>query len=330
VLPKFIEIVKEHHPTHPQLPALINVPNCARVYFCIRAVSADIPDTTFEVNQRSQFYIVGLNSFLILDAGEFSVRAMQADFNPDLVTFVACPVPDLSEISIKQWKPHHSHQLLSACVGQKIVTRSLYDKMPLSSRFSFETVKFMHGLLAGPLVNSSLTTIKGHYLTAVAWPESASLQNCLAAADYSTLNPIRIQFLKDYNLHLFSILDPDSLHFHRGDSKQLRSLVKHAIRPIAPGNKIEGWLRSVIKKMPEFALLMLMDFVKGTWSMSVLKSTRDGPIYLCYTTTPESIEVSQKEGILAIGPFASEDAFRTKFKRVLQQCNDRRLDHAFV
>jgi hypothetical protein len=282
------------------------------------------------VSQRSQFHVVGLNSFLILDAGEFSVRAMEPDFNPDLVNFVACPVPDLSDICIKHWKTHHSHQLLSACVGQKMVTRGLYDKMPLSSRFSFETVKFMHGLLTRPLVNSPLATIKGHYLTAVAWPESASLQNCLAAVDYSTLSSVRIQFVKDHNLHLFSVVDPDSLHFHRGDIKKLRSLVKHAIRPIAPGNKIEGWLRSVIKKLPEFALLMLIDFVKGKWSLAILESTRDRPIYLCYTTTPESIEVSQDEGILALGPFPSEEAFRSKLKRVLQQCNDRRLDHAFV
>jgi hypothetical protein len=331
LLPRYINLVVEPHWSKAQLPATFCLPNVSSVYLSIRS-----PESRFEVSERNQNHSITANSFVLLKSGEFAIRSDSE--LPESIEYIMCQNPDYEFASeVREWGSHHSHQLLLSI--KKPFKRSTFKYCPLSARFSFETARFLYAILQNS--KSRLFRFRSHlvrheidvdpsrrYSDSSGDSQSTSFNYCRDVADFSRVSVARTQFIKSRELNLFSLIDPDMVRIsspgvYANVVPRIRKQLKHAIRSMSTGNKVETWLLNCIRKMPHFVVVMFLELVLGKWTLRFSKDL--DRICLFFVSTQETIEALPSHKALVLGQFQSEEAFRVKFMQTLQEFSDRRF-----
>jgi hypothetical protein len=331
LLPRYIDLVVEPHSSKAQLPATFALPNVSSVYLSIRGA-----ESRFEVCEKNQNHFVSANSFVLLKSGEFALKS-DSDLT-ESIEYVMCQNPDYAFASeIREWGSHHSHQLLLSI--KKRFKRSTFKYCPLSARFSFETARFLYSILQSSksrlfrfrshLVRHEIGVNHSHrYSDSSGDSQSTSFDYRRDVADFSRVSVARTQFIKSRELHLFSLVDPDMVRIsspgiYANAVPRIRKQLKHAIKPMSTGNKVEACLLNCIRKMPDFIVVMFLEFVLGKWTLRFSKDL--DRICLFFVSTQETIDAVPSHKALVLGQFQSEEVFRVKFMQALQDFSDRRF-----
>lgn len=351
LLPRYIDYVVDPHVFHCGMPASFEMNNSGSIYFAIRQTAIMDREMVFEVRESDEtVHTMVPNTFLLLKSGEFTVNCTDRAYQNDSVEFIICVKPDVSAVNeaLQQWRPHHSHQLLLSVPPERQLTMELFKILPLSTKFSFETAKFVLAILRNQGINSCLARYQNHIISqqqtrtktglirctkisfAAVEPDNeldspSSIDYCRKVANVTTVTPERKEYLMKNNLEVHSLVDADSIRVSKiqgANVSQLRVQVSQAIRVISDSNPVEVWLHKLIQKMPNYVLLMFLEFVTGRWGPRALHLSSLDFIYLFYVNTPDTVESHQAQNVLVLGQFASEMEFRKLLLKRLQDYND--------
>jgi hypothetical protein len=347
LLHRYVEVVLEPHASRTPLPTAFAL-SASSVFVHVRA-----PDGhRLEICAHGETRPLD-RAFVLLHTGEFTLRC--ADHDPcDAVECAVVPNPDLEPLArLCHWRPHHSHQLLlSAPDG--VLSRKRYWELPLAAVFPWETARFALAALraAG---DSALFRVCAHWdfkgvpigrpfefgrrgssdgRSSEAAHGRAHLAHCTEIADFTRASPARVSYLRLHGLGALAPLDPDIVRIAPDAAlyatiiPNIRAALRHAIVPAVSGTKIEGWLVNCLKRMPEFAVLMFIEFVGGKWTVKFAKDV--DRIGVFFSAAPEAVEAVQAERALVLGAFASEEALRARLMQRLQEYNDSRFESCYM
>ena len=226
------------------------------------------------------------------------------------------------------WRPHNTHQLLCAFTGR--VSKHVYKRHPLSSKFSHDTAAFIF-ILTKELKASKLFELQRHSIGGQA-PAIDALMNidyCRLIADQSHNTPERVKYATAANLfekspvdaHLARILPFINLYDEKHD-EIVNSIFSTSITSKRKSFAFH-WLKSFLRKSPTQVVLNFIEFVNGKYGF---QSLHDSPIYMWLSEIPNLIDTVQSEGIIILGKFYEEEKFVETLKEKLQSFLDNRFD----
>lgn len=151
---------------------------------------------------------------------------------------------------------------------------------------------------------------------------------CSKVANNAKNSPQRIHYLAENKLSTQTMIDPDWIRINPEASQYpiaIRLLKQHFeknIKYTQNAKTVAGWLQSYVQRMPNFALLMFIEYVIGKWGTRALQCDSPPCIYVTHVQTPEFIESIQNEHLIVIGKFPSEKSFRYNLMCTIQEFND--------
>jgi hypothetical protein len=326
LLPRYLELVVDSHWCRAQLPASFNISHPA--YFGIRGTDDDY---NYQIGEQ----LIKSNSFVLLQSGDFTVKGDELES----IEYVIWSNLDLKfSAEVQNWRPHHSHQLLLTISSRKGFKKNQFQQLPLSTQFSFETARFMYAILHSS--KSGLFRVQCHFVNhdvEALEKDSGSdrssngktTQNHFCEiADFSRTTPMRFKFLKQRELHLFSLIHPELVRIGNPMNlwqvgPKLRKQLNHAIKPVCAGNKAETWFVSFLKNTPDFVVFMVAEFVLGKWITTVPRNI--DKILLFFVQGQNIIEAVPRQKALVLGQFQSEEGFRIKFGQALTDFYDQKF-----
>ena len=349
LLPRYVEYVVKPKVFQGELPASFKLPHPGLVYLGVHAVESTAHRLVFQVQDDDIVLPVPVNNFVILRNQKFTIACPDPSYTCGSVRFLICPKPDCDGVSdaMRRWKPHHSHELLLSVPQDKPLTLEFFRSLPLSTKFSLGTAKFVLALLRDKCINSCLTRYQNH-LAIVDHPvpdkplkvtftnledendslEVNSIEYCRSVASITTMTKERKLYLTKKDLSLYHSIHPNFVRLATQTKipRELRAQITASIRAIAPGKRPEQWLKNLLTRMPSYALLMFIEFVTGQWGTSSLTATQTGHINLFYVDSPDTLDTLPEQHILVVGRFSSEARFRRRLLLRLQKYHDRLLD----
>lgn len=248
---------------------------------------------------------------------------------------------------LKNWRPYHSHQLL--CAGS--FTKEVYDGLPLSSLFSYETASFVWMILSEP-PTSDLFVIQQHFLsidqntekksnlsragTAVsfsAWSEemgdserSSEFRFYQKLADISSLTNLRMSFLKSTGMNLFASVDASKVRIELLHSRVVNYVVGakesvaagHFIKTNKDSNEIQ-WLKNILLSLDSLVFIQFQEWVTGRWETGVFED-HDNICVFCDKTTENAgtLRSYQPESLIILGTFKDEQSLKRALLQKIQ------------
>lgn len=138
----------------------------------------------------------------------------------------------------------------------------------------------------------------------------------------------RVFYLRENNLSLIDNLDPDLIRILPEFSqypmgiRMIKQQLEKNLKFTKSSKAVAEWLQNYVQKMPNFAVLMFVEFAIGKWGTRALQCDFPNEIFVYYTSRAGVIESIQEEHLVIIGHFNSEEDFRIKFMRTIQDYND--------
>lgn len=151
---------------------------------------------------------------------------------------------------------------------------------------------------------------------------------CLKVTEKEKQSWQRIFYLRENKLSLQANLDPDWIRIspeyaqYPVTIKILKQQLEKNIKYTKSSKHVAEWLINYIQVMPNFVVLMFIDFAIGKWGTRALQCDPPNEIFVYHTSRVAVIETIQEEHLIIIGQFNSEDDFRNKFMRTIQDYND--------
>ncbi|OHT15639.1 hypothetical protein TRFO_14010 [Tritrichomonas foetus] len=320
-----------------------------------------------EVNsQRFEFIInskitMKSNSFIILKSSDRSKKItienkIANDKQPNNLEFVYCSLPDLTTITkeLKNWKHHHSHQIQCFMKNSNDLMPSNYSTLPLSKQFSYDTIKFVFHILDSlkseikkekkgfiSFVNSHLIihdpqddNDRGQFKGEL--NKSGNIKNkphnfeyFRKICDLSSWSPQRISYLKQRELSIFEVLDPNVLRisaeiqsYPEFENNFRKRLKEKPPLLVCTHNKAYHMLKSILKSAPAIICLQFIEFCTGFWGIEWING-QTHQIYVSFSESKEEIEAYQSDCILTIGVFLKKKNMKKALYSKLQEYSDR-------
>ena len=256
---------------------------------------------------------------------------------------------------LQNWHPCHSHQIFCSAALQ--LTKPIYSGLPLSSEFSYETVRFVCNILSQP-ADTELFIITRHFLAAEhALKKKPSLSRTDALFSFSSvseqndelepssefsfyrklahtasLNALRISFLRSRSgPNLFTMVDPDKVRIEYQQDK-IGRYVEQVKEDIAAGMFLKSqqdcqemkWLKNVVLSLDSFVFLQFQEWATGRWGTLAMENGYSN-ICVFFSDAPEHVgQMSsyRPECLIIVGKYQDENSLKQTLLQNIQRYQD--------
>lgn len=287
-----------------------------KIYIGIHDSNASGQRFTFTINDQK----INSNSYQILDNGNINIVLNDNEVDMTSLTFILNMIPDVDSIisEWKEWKSHHSHQLLTSVFENKsVLTEQLYQLLPLSTKFRFDTAKFFYKVLSEEKI-SQIFSLRSNQIdftqkNSIFDSKSYLFSKCCIITDYSTPSNKRITYLIRNGYNYYTQLDSSLIRImgEIQDYKDFKSKILPKLSSIFltldKNSKIKKWILEFLKSTTTYVILQFFEFCTGSWGCNAALNTSMVCIHII--DEPNIVETSQSENILIIGSFDNQNDF---------------------
>lgn len=236
-------------------------------------------------------------------------------------------LPNIHEIAqeVLEWRPHHSHCLLASF--QEGMNPEDYTMNPLSSKFSYDTARFIYEILH-MIPDEQLFELIRHMivLEVPKMSELSDIDSCKIVADSTKNSELRVKYIFQSNVCPKEMIDPDSIRVGLSivtmdgrDTIPLLNALFAAMKTNKKKSHAIHWLKSFLRNCCTQVFFMFLEYVNGKFGP---EAATWKPLFVWVSNDPGIINVQKAGGILIIGDFESKQKFIEALLSTIQSYQD--------